>query len=430
MKVFKFGGASVKDPEAVKNVGDVMQLFPNENIVVVVSAMGKTTNALERLTAAYYHGTEDPKQVLDEIKMYHNDILSSLFTDPTHPIYSEINNVLVELDWIIEDEPIKGYDFEYDQIVSMGELMSTKIVSHWLNEVGVPNTWVDVRDFLKTDNTYRDAKVDWEETGKSIKKIMPPLFKGQNSAVAITQGFIGVTSENFNTTLGREGSDYTAAIIGSLMDAKEVTIWKDVPGVLNADPKMFADAKKLDILSYHEAIELSFFGASVIHPKTIKPLQNDNIPLKVRSFFNPQDEGTLITHTHKLDELGEVSVDIPSFIVKTDQVLISILPRDFSFIVEENLSSIFGEFAKYGIKVNLMQHAAISFSVCVDADNNRVPDLIKGLQENYKVLYNEGVELVTIRQYDQQTINRLIKDKKVFVEQKSRHTVRYVLREA
>ena len=249
MKVFKFGGASVKDPEAVKNVGEVIQLFPNEQIVVVVSAMGKTTNALERLTAAYFHGTDDPKQILEEIKDYHQEILSSLFNDASHPIYAEINNVLVELDWIIEDDPIKGYDYEYDQIVSMGELMSTKIVSHWLNEKGVSNTWIDVRDFLKTDNTYRDAKVDWEATGKAIKKVLSPLFDGNQPALAITQGFIGVTSENFNTTLGREGSDYTAAIIGSLMEAKEVTIWKDVPGVLNADPKMFPDAKKLDTLS-------------------------------------------------------------------------------------------------------------------------------------------------------------------------------------
>ena len=430
MKVFKFGGASVKDPEAVKNVGEVIQLFPNEQIVVVVSAMGKTTNALERLTAAYFHGTDDPKQILDEIKDYHQDILSSLFTDVSHPIYAEINNILVELEWIIEDDPIKGYDYEYDQIVSMGELMSTKIVSHWLNEKGVSNTWIDVRDFLKTDNTYRDAKVDWEATGKAIKKVLSRLFDGNQPALAITQGFIGVTSENFNTTLGREGSDYTAAIIGSLMEAKEVTIWKDVPGVLNADPKMFPDAKKLDTLSYHEAIELAFFGASVIHPKTIKPLQNDNIPLKVRSFFNPKDEGTVITHTLDLNEQDVKPIDTPSFIVKTDQVLISILPRDFSFIVEENLSSIFGEFAKYGIKVNLMQHAAISFSVCVDSDSNRVPGLIKGLQQDYKVLYNEGVELVTIRQYDQGTIDRLIKGKKVFVEQKSRQTVRYVIRDA
>lgn len=425
MKVFKFGGASVKDAEAVQNVGKVLELFPNKEIVVVVSAMGKTTNALERLTDTYYNGKGEPNNIVSEIRQFHLDIMDQLFGDTNHPVYEQVNNVLVELDWIIEDSPIKDYDFTYDQIVSIGELLSTLIVSAWLNKNNISSTWVDVRDFMKTDNAYRDAKVDWLLAKECIIDVIPPILEA--GSIVVTQGFIGVTSENFNTTLGREGSDYTAAIIGSLMDAEEVTIWKDVPGVLNADPKMFSDATKLDSVSYHEAIELSFFGASVIHPKTIKPLQNQNIPLYVKSFFNPKEKGTVITHTEQLEEGGGLS-NMPSFIVKSKQLLISILPRDFSFIVEENLSHIFATFAKYGIKVNLMQHSAISFSVCVDSDENRVPSLLDSLRKEYKVLYNEDTELVTIRHYTQQIIDRLTKGKKVFVEQKSRYTARYVVK--
>ena len=425
MKVFKFGGASVKDAKAVQNVGKVLELFPNKEIVVVVSAMGKTTNALERLTDSYYNGKGEPNIIVSEIRQFHLDIMGELFTDTKNPVYEQVNNVLVELDWIIEDSPIKDYDFTYDQIVSIGELLSTLIVNAWLNKKNITSTWVDVRDFMKTDNTYRDAKVDWSLTKECIADVVSPILEA--GSIVVTQGFIGVTSENFNTTLGREGSDYTAAIIGSLMDAEEVTIWKDVPGVLNADPKMFSDATKLDSVSYHEAIELSFFGASVIHPKTIKPLQNQNIPLYVKSFFNPKEKGTVITHTEQLEEGGGLR-NMPSFIVKSKQLLISILPRDFSFIVEENLSHIFATFAKYGIKVNLMQHSAISFSVCVDSDMNRVPSLLDSLRKEYKVLYNEDTELVTIRHYTQQIIDRLTKGKKVFVEQKSRYTARYVVK--
>jgi len=423
MKVFKFGGASVKDAEAVKNVAEILKNYDG-NIIVVVSAMGKTTNALEKLTKAYFYKEGDVKTILSEIKDFHFDILKRLFPDENHKIYSEINNVFVEIEWVIEEPPIKDYDFEYDQIVSVGEHLSTKIVSAWLNEAGVTNKWVDVRDFLKTDNTYREAKVDWELTEKHIQE----SFADQERII-VTQGFIGVTSENYTTTLGREGSDYTAAIIAYLTDAEEVVIWKDVPGVLNADPKWFKETQKLNEISYHEAIELSFFGATVIHPKTIKPLQNKGIPLKVKSFYAPQEEGTLITSVKNLSpEKLEPAHLIPSYIFKTDQVLITILPRDFSFIVEENLSDIFSRFAKYGIKVNMMQHSAISFSICVDGDENKVPQLIEALQKDFKVLYNEDVELITVRHYDQPTIDKLTKGKKIFVEQKSRHTARFVVR--
>ncbi|HIA35297.1 MAG TPA: aspartate kinase [Flavobacteriales bacterium] len=425
MLVFKFGGASVKDASAVKNVGEVMKLYSNEEIVVVVSAMGKMTNALEKLAGAYFYKKGNPQSTLKEIKDYHIEILNELFTDEKHSIYDDVNNILVELEWIIEDKPIKDYDFEYDQIVSMGEMISTKIVSAWLIKNDICNIWVDCRDFIKTDNTYREAKLNWEDTEACVNKVVAPLVEKGKRGIVVTQGFVGVTSENFNTTLGREGSDYSAAIIGSILKAETVTIWKDVAGVLNADPKWFKETEKLDALSYHDAIELSFFGATIIHPKTLKPLQNRGIPLYVKSFYNPKEEGTLITSTKELPADVE---EKPSFIFKVDQILISILPKDYSFIVEENLSDIFRIFANFSVKINLIQHAALSFSVCVDGDRRKLPLLIKELQKDYKVLYNEDVELVTIRNYNQDTIDRVIQKKKIFVEQKSRQTARFVVK--
>jgi aspartate kinase len=426
MRVFKFGGASVKDADAVRNVGKVMELYPNQEIVVVVSAMGKTTNALEKITREYMYGEGDLATSVQELKDYHNNILIDLFPDQGHDVYNEVNNVMVELEWIIEDDPIKDYDFEYDQIVSLGEMISTRIVSAWLMESGVENTWMDVRDLIKTDDTYREAAVEWEATASAITEKLNPIMNGNGPSVVITQGFVGVTSENYNTTLGREGSDYTASILGSVLGAEDVTIWKDVPGVLNADPKWFENTEKLAAISYHDAIELAFFGATVIHPKTLKPLQNNAIALYVKSFFDPEMEGTLITGVKKLPKDLKV---VPSFIFKVDQVLISILPRDYSFIVEENLSDIFKLFAQGAVKINLMQHAALSFSVCVDEDGGKIPDLVQALQKDYKVLYNKDVELVTIRDYDQATIDRVISGKKIYVEQKSRHTARYVVKD-
>ncbi|MES2397850.1 MAG: aspartate kinase, partial [Bacteroidota bacterium] len=275
MKVFKFGGASVKDAEAVKNVATILKQYPNQNIVVVLSAMGKTTNALERLTNAYFFSgenktaeTENAAVVLEEIKKYHFDIIEQLFPDKNHSIYNEINNAFVELDWAIEEAPSHSYDHEYDQIVSIGEIVSTKIVNAYLNQAGIKSKWQDVRDFIQTDNTYREGNVDWELTQRLSQSL------ATSEGITVTQGFIGGTSENFTTTLGREGSDYTAAIIAFTTNAESVTIWKDVPGVLNADPKWFAETKKIEHLSYHDAIELAYYGATVIHPKTIKPLQN------------------------------------------------------------------------------------------------------------------------------------------------------------
>ncbi|MBS1637207.1 MAG: aspartate kinase [Bacteroidetes bacterium] len=419
MKVFKFGGASVKDADAVRNVARVLNGFKNQKLIVVISAMGKTTNALERLTDAFFYKKESAETVLDEIKSYHISICRELFTDPSHPVYTDLENTFVELYWAIEDEPTHSYNHEYDQIVSMGEIISTKIVSAYLKEAGFNNRWVDIRGIIQTDNTYREGKVDLELTEKLVKKDLLPQL--ESADLLITQGFLGGTSENFTTTLGREGSDYTAAILAYCSDAQDVTIWKDVPGVLNADPKYFKNTRKIDELTYHDAIELTYYGATVIHPKTIKPLQNKNIPLYVKSFLHPEDAGTMIKDSDK-------RLNIPSYIFKINQLLLSIQPKDFSFIAEDNLSAIFNTFSKHGVKIHVMQLSAISFSVCVDHDTRKTDSLIRELQQHYKVLYNSGLELMTIRYYDDETIGKLTQDKTVLLEQRSRFTVQMVMR--
>lgn len=421
MKVFKFGGASVKDADAVKNVASILSLFPGEPVVVVISAMGKTTNALEQVVKAYFQRTGEAMSLLKEVKEYHAGIMDALFADANAEVYTKVNNLFVEVEWALEDEP-RSYDFVYDQIVAAGELISTTIVSAYLDQTGMANRWLDVRDCLLTDNTYREGKVNWEESGKRLKEVLVPMMTERNPIV-VTQGFIGGTSENFTTTLGREGSDYTAAIIAHLLDAESVTIWKDVPGVLNADPKYFADAQKLEQLSYHDAIELAYYGASVIHPKTIKPLENKNIPLYVKSFVQPAAKGTVIGKDL------QTKPQVPSFIFKSHQVLISIAARDFSFIAEENLSGIFSAFAELGVKINLMQNSAISFSVCVDDDEHKTPRLIDWLKKTYWVRYNQGVQLYTIRYYYPSTIDTLSQGREILLEQRSRTTAQLVMKE-
>jgi len=419
MKIFKFGGASVKDAEGVKNLAEIISLFPNEKLLVVVSAMGKTTNALERLTKAYFFNNEDPFTVLQQLKDYHYEILNNLFDDKNHPIFDEINNTFVEIEWAIEDRPTGNFDFEYDQIVSVGEILSTKIVAAYLNKINVQTSLLDARDVIKTDNTYREGKINWELTSQLANKLIPALF--EKYQVVITQGFIGGTSENYTTTLGREGSDYTAAILAWCLNAQDVTIWKDVPGVMNADPKWFDNTVVIEQISYNDAIELAYYGASVIHPKTIQPLQNKKIKLFVKSFINPNLKGTEISEWQN-------PLPVPSFIFKVNQVLISIMPRDFSFIAEQNLKDIFTLFTKHRTKINVMQNTAISFSVCVDDDELRTPQLIADLQNSYKVLFNKNVELATIRHYNQETIERVTKDKEILLELKSRNTVQLVMK--
>lgn len=419
MEVYKFGGASVKSAEAVKNLVSIIQKTTNKELLIVISAMGKITDKLEKLTTAYVFGQDDTHELLDEVKAYHFNILNELFTDHTHPVFNEIANTFVEIEWLLEEEANDAPDYIYDQIVSIGEILSTKIVAAYLNEQGVAATWVDARNFIKTDNSYKEGKVDWDKTASEIQKHLVPVLA---KTIAVTQGFIGSTSENFTTTLGREGSDYSAAIFCSCLDATALTIWKDVPGVLNADPKWFEQTERIPQLSYHDAIELTYYGATVIHPKTIKPLQNKNIPLFVRSFIAPDGEGTEINSIHSV-------LPVASFIFKVNQVLISILPKDFSFIIEENLSDIFNLFHKHKVKVNTMLNSALSFSVSVDHDEEKITNLINELSQLYKVKYNKGLELVTIRYYNQETIDRVTVNKDILLEVKSRHTCQIVMKD-
>ncbi|QNK63323.1 aspartate kinase [Pedobacter sp. PAMC26386] len=419
MQVFKFGGASVVNAEAIKNLVAIIQQAEKENLLIVVSAMGKITNKLETLSNAYVAGKNNTHELLEEIKAYHFNILNDLFSNHDHPVFNDIANTFVEIEWLLEEEASDAPDYIYDQIVSIGEVLSTKIVAAYLNESGLPAIWADARNFIKTDNTYREGMVEWDKTELEIQRNLVPLLEKN---IVVTQGFIGSTSENFTTTLGREGSDYSAAIFCSCLNAISLTIWKDVPGVLNADPKWFDETERIPQLSYHDAIELTYYGATVIHPKTIKPLQNKNIPLYVRSFLHPISEGTVINDIKS-------ALPIPSFIFKVNQVLISILPKDFSFIIEENLSDIFSLFHKHKVKVNTMLNSALSFSVSVDHDEEKIENLIKDLSFLYKVKYNKGLELVTIRYYNQDTINRVTVNKDILLEVKSRHTCQIVMKD-
>lgn len=420
MKVFKFGGASVKDAGAVKNIAGILKSFSGEKLLVVISAMGKTTNALEKVVNSYFTNDGQAAAHLEEVKQYHRKIMIELFKSASDQVFDEVNNIFVEIEWVLDEQPSKGYAFAYDQIVSAGELISTKIVSAYLRECGVDNSWLDARDCIQTDNNYREGNVNWELTTQLAVRNAGALF--EKSGIIITQGFIGATSENFTTTLGREGSDYSAAIFAYCLNAHGVFIWKDVPGVLNADPKYYKEAQKLERMSYHDAIELAYYGASVIHPKTIKPLENKDISLHVKSFVNPELPGTVIGKDLQTKPL------IPSFIFKENQVLISISAKDFSFIAEDNLSAIFGLFARTGAKINLMQNSAISFSVCIDNDRFKTPSLIQELMKDYKVLYNENLQLFTVRHYYPSTIDMLTAGKEVLLEQRSRQTAQFVVR--
>lgn len=419
MKVFKFGGASVKDAEGVKNVSSIINSHKGNELLVVVSAMGKITNQLEELTRAYLNGQDDIQHIFEGIKLYHFNVLHELFADHNHPVFDDVMNTFVEIDWLIEEEPDDAPDYIYDQIVSIGELVSSKILAAWLGTLRSDVKWLDARSFVHTDNTYREGLVNWEKTEAEIQKNLVPVLQ-QN--IAVTQGFIGSTSENFTTTLGRDGSDYSAAIFSACLNAESLTIWKDVPGVLNADPKWFDETERIPQLSYHDAIELAYYGATIIHPKTIKPIQNKSIPLYVRSFLQPEAEGTDITDLKN-------HLPVPSFIFKVNQALLSIFPKDFSFIIEENLSEIFSLFHKHRVKINTMLNSAISFSISFDYDARKLDKLMADLSKDYKVKYNTGVELVTIRYYNQETIDRVTVNKNILLEVKSRNTCQIVMRD-
>ncbi|MBC7412950.1 MAG: aspartate kinase [Bacteroidia bacterium] len=414
MHIFKFGGASVNSANAIKNVVEIIAQHQHTPLVIVVSAMGKMTNALELLVNNYY--TKQPTHnALATIKNYHYAIVKELFTNATHPIYATLHNVFVTLEWELDDEPTKNYNHTYDQIVSAGELLSTHIVAAYLQHCNINATWIDARDCIKTDATYREGKVNWDWTAQCITNIVQPA----PLQPCVIQGFIASNDENFTVTLGREGSDYTASILAYCLNATDVTIWKDVAGVLTADPKYFNDVELLSQLTYQDAVELTYYGATVIHPKTIKPLQNKNIPLHVRSFINYNAQGTSIgnySYTHIA----------PSIIVKRAQVLLSISPRDFSFIVEENISYLFDAFARLNIKVHLMQNSALNLSIVTD-DVVELDALLLELNQQYKLVYNKAVELITIRHYTNECIEKTLALKTKLVENKSRTTAQYVV---
>jgi aspartate kinase len=417
MLVFKFGGASVKDAAGIKNLAEVVKKYSHEQLLIVVSAMGKTTNALEKLTKAYYNQADDAHELYEEIKLYHYTILHELFDD-AHPVFDDIANTFVEIDWMLEDEPVDTYDFIYDQLVSVGELLSTRIVNAYLNQTGLTSKWLDVRGYIHTDNTYREGVVDWNKTRASIQQDIPPMVA---RSIVVTQGFLGGTSENFTTTLGREGSDYTASIFANCLQAQSVTTWKDVPGVLNADPKFFTDTIKFDILSYTEAIEMTYYGASVIHPKTIKPLQNAGIPLLVKPFNDPEAPGTIIGNT------GNQQFEKAIIILKQNQVLVSISAKDYSFISENHLSHVYQLFAQNQVKVNVLQTSALSLSVCFDWVEERFAQLLIQLKQEFNVKYNSDLLLITLRHYQYSLLKELTDGKKVLLEQISRNTAQVVI---
>ncbi len=413
MQVFKFGGASVADAMGVKNVLRILKENNYTPKVVVISAMGKTTNALERVVHSYFDEPELLMKSIDFVNNFHLAICSELFKKE-HPVFKKMTRFFNDLKAFLELNRSTNYDYVYDQVVPFGELLSTTIVSNYLVEEGMQNMWLDARTLIKTNATYRDAKVDWQETEKQIKAAV----EGQD--LVITQGFIGADENNWTTTLGREGSDYTAGIFAYCLDAENVSIWKNVDGVLNADPREFSETTLLEQISYQETIELAFYGASVIHPKTIQPLQRKGIKLFVKSFINSNEEGTTVGNG------AEILPEIPCYIVKKELILLSLSTQDFSFFVEENISEVFALFHKYQTKVHLIQNSAISFSVCIDNKFKKAGKLVEQLRHKFKVSYNRDVSLYTIRHFNQAAIERINADKTVLLEQRTRGTIQFV----
>ncbi len=417
MKVFKFGGASVRDADGVRNLTSILEREAAGSVAIVVSAMGKTTNLLESLNYSYVNAKDDVYQLLNGLKLYHEQILTDLFSNPEHPVFDEVANTFIEIEWMLEDDPHPDFDFNYDQIVSIGEILSSRIVSSYLNERGLPTRWLDARGYIHTDNTYREGGINMDKTRIAIET----LKKTQQNQFIITQGFIGGTSENFTTTLGREGSDYSAAIFASFLEAESLTIWKDVPGVMNCDPKLFDNSQKYANLSYSEALEMSYYGATVIHPKTIKPLRNAGIPLFVKPFLQPEEEGT------RIDGAPYTKPEFAAIIVKKDQVLVSISTSDFSFISEDVLSRIFKVLENLHIRTNMIQVSALSFSMCFDQNEYKFSKLTGELKE-FKIKYNEGLELVTLRHYQLEDVKKITLGKTVILEQFSRNTAQFILK--
>jgi aspartate kinase len=418
MRIFKFGGASIKDAESIKNVANIVRRFKDDELLIVISASGKTTNAMELVLTSYWDKNRKKiKEYLDKVKANHMGILNDLFDSDNHPVFNEIHDTFIDLEWILEEEPQDTFDFLYDQIVSTGELLSTKIVAAYFNHINLITNWLDVRDCILTDNTYRDANINWDATQVSISGKIPPLLK---KGLVITQGFLGGTSENFTTTLGREGSDFSAAIFSYCLNAKEMSIWKDVEGVLTADPRLFDKPPLIEKLSYTEAIEMTYYGAQVIHPKTIRPLQNKKIPLYVKSFLNPGGTGTVIGQF-------DVKEYQPMIVVKKNQALLKIVSKDFYFVDEARFSNLFAAMHKHRIKVNMTQNTALSFSVCVNDSPDKINRMIEELSVDYNVDKIENLKLITIRHSSKEVFKRIFEGKKIYLEEKIRSNIQLLM---
>lgn len=419
MKVFKFGGASVNNIERIKNVGEIIRYWKSEKLLIVISAMGKTTNALERVVQAFTEGKkEEALQLFDAVKQQH--LTTAKYLLVTHYIACEnqLKDFFTEIEWLLHDKPVREYDYYYDQVVCAGELLSTAIVSHYLNEAGIANQWIDVRDIIRTDDNFRDATIDWEYTRNKINEWVIPAFK--KSTIVLTQGFIGATDENESTTLGREGSDYTAAVFANMLEAESQTIWKDVESVMNADPKQFADAQPIYELNYNEVIEMAYYGAQVIHPKTIKPLQNKGIPLYVKCFLNPSLPGTVI-HDQHLKNLP------PIIVLKEKQVMLEMSSKDFSFVGEQHVGHIYHLLEKLKIKPNLTQNGAISFLCVLDDYTEKIEKLALEAADFTDVQVKRGLSLLTIRHYTKEVLEKLIEGKTILLRQQTPETIQVLL---
>jgi aspartate kinase len=424
MKVFKFGGASVSTAERIQNVAEILKQYKDEKLLVVISAMGKTTNALEKVVDAFYAGEKEKAlQLFDQTKQQHVEIASQLINLSTHQAVNPptLTDYFTEVEWLLHDKPVRNFDYYYDQVVCVGELLSTAIVSHYLNEIGITNKWLDVRDIIRTDDNFRDARIDWEYTSEKVATLVEPLLNQAN--IVLTQGFIGATDENESTTLGREGSDYTAAVFANLLDVESQTIWKDVQGVMNADPKQYIEAQWIKELNYREVIEMAYYGAQVIHPKTIKPLQNKSIPLYVRSFIHPGEEGTCI-HNKNINSLP------PIIVYKHNQVLIQLSSRDFSFVGEGLTAELYRIFEQLKFKPNLTQNGAISLLCVVDEHAEKVDQLAHAASALFDVKINKDLTLLTIRHYNQNLLNELCRDCEIILQQQTPETIQVLMKES
>ena len=410
--IYKFGGSSLKNATNIKLVTKIISENKEDDMVIVFSAMGKVTNMLEEVVNSYFKKQKKVRNLLKKVRDFHVSLANQLF-NKNDKVFDEINNLIVEIEWVIDDAPTDNYSYYYDQIVAVGELLSTKIMSAFLHKNDIINHWTDIRDIVRTDDSYRNAKIHWNDT-------MRFACKNLKSGIVVTQGFIGSTSENNTTTLGREGSDFTAAILAYCLNAKKVIIWKDVPGLMNADPAIFDQTQLFTHISYDEAIELAFFGAKVIHPKTIQPLKKKLIPLEIKSFYKSNDKGTIIS------KISNQNIDVESYIVKENQILISISARDLTFIVENHISQIFSILSKNLIEVNLMQNSAVSFSVCVDNDKFKIPKTINELKSFFRVVYNDNLILYTIKNYNKRSLEKLINKNNIILQQKSRTTLQLI----